>query len=269
MKRFILLSFIVLCSVSVYGQQHMQYATSSIGITIESKDIIKREIASPDKFQQQVSAGWWVNSSWYTDFYSAVQLNYTAGIRFNHFVYLGLGAGFDIATTNAYQPYVTDDMDHRYSDYADYYVGRPQYGESVHNWEDGCYELPMQRVALPLYINVKAYCSATKVAPYFSGSVGARFSIPKKLMVYQCKANHSYGSHTIGNNIDYYNYDAVTPFFDLAFGIDVKSKNAGSYSFQVGYNTHIFRTAYHYSNNYYYFGSKFCHGVSLTFGYTF
>lgn len=269
MKRFILLSFIALYSVSVYGQQHMQYVTSSMGITIESKNILKREIATPDKFQQSVSAGWWVNSSWYTPSYSAVRLSYAAGIRFNHFVYLGLSAGLDIATMNADKPYVTDDMNNSYGDYAKYYVGKPQYGSTVDNWDYVNYELPMQRVAVPLYVNIKAYCSTTKVVPYFSGSVGARFSIPKRLKVYDCNASHTYyESHIIGNYIDYYDYGAVTPFFDVAFGVDVKLSNAGSFSFQVGYNTHVFRTLYCYSNDYY-FGSKFCHGLSLTLGYTF
>ena len=189
-------------------------------------------------FQQQASFGWWWSESWNGPNYSALRFSYIGGRRFNDYFFAGVGAGLDIGVSNTYKPTVK---------YNGYYVVK------YRHWVD----LPMQSIAIPLFVNFKGYFTKTKVAPYLSFSAGARLSTGKKLEIYDMSGNYD-GKQR---------YGAFKPFFEVAAGVNYRKSADRNYTFQFGYYTHNIKDFYGWDD--YFLGNDWSHGFSMSIGMTF
>ncbi len=280
MKRFILLGALLLfCSggafaqVNKNGEQRIQQGviTETTVTTLDSVTVTKRVRMSREQwrayqdslrmvrynarprydakrgFQQQVSLGWWWTDSYHlSPNYSALRFSYIGGRRFNDYFFAGVGAGLDIGVSNTYKPTAKDDGG------GDYKVetagGRYAYGAY----------LPMQSIAIPLFVNFKGYFTKTKVAPYLSFSAGARLSTGKKLEIYNESGNYD---RTL-------RYGAFKPFFEVAAGVNYRKSADRNYTFQLGYYTHNFKEFYGgYGHVKLY--NEWRHGFSMSIGMTF
>ncbi len=227
MKRLILIAVAILLSFSVAeAQQDERY---SQGVFTQTTTVTRTKIERPKRekperpkydakrgFQQQVSFGGWWTDSYNGPDYSALRFSYIGGRRFNDYFYAGVGAGLDIGVSNTYKPTAEAD-------------GRGYYEvETAGGWHKDWVYLPMQSIAIPLFVNFKGYFTKTKVAPYLSFSAGARLSTGKKLEIY----NES------GNYDGKQRYGAFKPFFEVAAGINYRKSADRNYTFQFGYYTH-------------------------------
>ncbi len=194
-------------------------------------------------FQQQASFGWWWSESWEDPNYSALRFSYIGGMRFNDYFFAGVGAGLDIGVSNTYKPTVK---------YNERYVVK--YTGWYREWGD----LPMQSIAIPLFVNFKGYFTKTKAAPYLSFSAGARLSTGKKLEIY----NES------GNYDGKQRYGAFKPFFEVAAGVNYRKSADRNYTFQFGYYTHNIKEFDGHSN-YFDLDNEWSHGFSMSVGMTF
>lgn len=254
MKRIILIAVAILLSFSVAeAQQDERY---SQGVFTQTTTVTRTKIERPKRkmperpkydakrgFQQQASFGWWWADNDFKDKnYIALRFSYIGGMRFNDYFFAGVGAGLDIGVSNTYK--------HKVMAWKDYgYIG--MYDRSFEN------DMPMQSIAIPLFVNLKGYFTKTRVAPYLSFSAGARLSTGKKLMVYDAYGNYE-------NQI---RYGAFKPFIEVAAGINYRKSADRNYTFQFGYYTH---------NVKYFDGSGGCnlynrwsHGFSMSVGMTF
>ena len=199
-------------------------------------------------FQQQVSFGWWWSESWDDPNYSALRFSYIGGWRFNDYFFAGVGAGLDIGVSNTYKPTAKESVDY----WGDYYYKV----ETAGGWYEYEAYLPMQSIAIPLFVNFKGYFTKTKVAPYISFSAGARLSTGKKLELY-------YGDDTGEQR-----YGAFKPFFEVAAGVNYRKSADRNYTFQFGYYTHNIKDFYGWKG-YFNLDNEWSHGFSMSVGMTF
>ena len=196
-------------------------------------------------FQQQASFGWWWSESWGAPNYSALRFSYIGGRRFNDYFFAGVGAGLDIGVSNTYKPTAKADKRGYYR------------VEKASGWYSSWTDLPMQSIAIPLFVNFKGYFTKTKVAPYLSFSAGARLSTGKKLEIYNEYVNY-YGKQR---------YGAFKPFFEVAAGVNYRKSADRNYTFQFGYYTHNikgFDGGYDFDLD-----NEWRHGFSMSVGMTF
>ena len=191
-------------------------------------------------FQQQASFGWWWTDSY--NVYRALRFSYIGGKRFNDYFFAGIGAGLDIGVSNTYKPTAQAD---RWG----YVNAEGRYGD---------HDLPMQSIAIPLFVNFKGYFTKTKVAPYLSFSAGARLSTGKKLEIY----NES------GNYDGKQRYGAFKPFFEVAAGVNYRKSADRNYTFQFGYYTHNIKNFDGHRNDFD-LDNEWSHGFSMSIGMTF
>ena len=281
MKRFILLGALLLfCSggafaqVNKNGEQRIQQGviTETTVTTLDSVTVTKQVRMSREQwrayqdslrmvrygdwqqrlalitrydakrgFQQQVSFGWWWTYSY--NAYSALRFSYIGGKRFNDYFFAGVGAGLDIGVSNTYKPIAKED---RWGQYEINTEDRPEH------------DLPMQSIAIPLFVNLKGYFTKTKVAPYLSFSAGARLSTGKKLEIYNEYGNY-YGKQR---------YGAFKPFFEVAAGVNYRKSADRNYTFQFGYYTHNIKDFYGHLNDFN-LDNDWNHGFSMSVGMTF
>lgn len=238
MKRVILVAVaLVLSFAAAEAQQeerHSQGVFTETTTVTRTKIEKKREKSGTDVpqyrakvgFQQEVSMGWW----WSKGTYQALMVNYIGGYRFNDIFFVGVGAGLNIGISKT-------------GKWLTYY----------HDWPYTEY-LPMQRISVPLFVNVKGYLIKKKVSPYMSFSTGARFSTPK---IVNCNFyNHSF----------YTTYPRITPFIDFSFGLNFCGSENVRYNLQVGYYAHLVKVTEGVIEN---FHNRLSHGVSLLFGVEF
>ena len=190
-------------------------------------------------FQQQASFGWWWTDSYCGPNYSALRFSYIGGRRFNDYFFAGVGAGLDIGVSNTYKPTVK---------YNGLYVVK------YRDWVD----LPMQSIAIPLFVNFKGYFTKTKAAPYLSFSAGARLSTGKKLEIY----------NEFGGYGGKQRYGAFKPFFEVAAGVNYRKSADRNYTFQFGYYTHNIKEFYGWKGDFN-LDNEWSHGFSMSIGTTF
>ena len=275
MRPILLLCTLVLLSVGMADAQERRYTQGVLTdnttiVTSEETQMVRVRVLRERNltgYQQQVSAGWWMtfNESTGEDV-GALRFSYIGGKRFNNYFFLGAGAGVDVGLMHTFKPMVAEGysgVDNSYNkilEHRQYYStqGRPgKYNEL----------LPIQTIAIPLFVNVKSYFTATKVAPFISFSVGARFTAPKRLNIYKvhCIDELRYIVEYRSNQIK---YGAVLPFFDVTFGFDCQLSQNNSLAFQIGYYTQCLRDISYYMYHYETYG-LFYHGFSLSVGYVF
>lgn len=257
MKRLILIAVAILLSLSAAeAQQDERY---SQGVFTQTTTVTRTKIERPKRekperpkydakrsFQQQASFGWWWSESLDDPNYSALRFSYIGGMRFNDYFFAGVGAGLDIGVSNTYKPIAEDVVS---------YVVGPAGG-----WNVDCAYLPMQSIAIPLFVNFKGYFTKTKVAPYLSFSAGARLSTGKKLMIYD--------DYDYGNYEDQLRYGAFKPFFEVAAGINYRKSADRNYTFQFGYYTHNVKFFYGRKGGFDLY-NRWSHGFSMSVGMTF
>lgn len=256
MKRIILIAVAIVLSFSAAeAQQDERY---SQGVFTQTTTVTRTKIERPKRekperpkdeamrgFQQQASFSWWwtVNGSWSRKDYSALRFSYIGGWRFNNFFFAGVGAGLDIGVSNTDKPIV------RESETGIYNMNISRYGVG---------SMPMQSIAIPLFVNLKGYFTKTRVAPYLSFSAGARLSTGKKLMVYD----------KYGNYEDQLRYGAFKPFFEVAAGINYRKSADRNYTFQFGYYTHNVKYFINGIGDFDLY-NEWSHGFSMSVGMTF
>lgn len=257
MKRLILIAVaIVLSLFAAEAQQDERY---SQGVFTQTTTVTRTKIERPKRekperpkydakrgFQQQVSFGGWWTDSYNGPDYSALRFSYIGGRRFNDYFFAGVGAGLDIGVSNTYKP--TAEADRR-----GYYEV-----ETAGGWHKDWGYLPMQSIAIPLFVNFKGYFTKTKVAPYLSFSAGARLSTGKKLEIY----NES------GNYDGKQRYGAFKPFFEVAAGINYRKTADRNYTFQFGYYTHNVKFFDGWVGGFDLY-NRWSHGFSMSVGMTF
>lgn len=262
MKRLILIAVAILLSFSaVEAQQDERY---SQGVFTQTTTVTRTKIERPKRekperpkydakrsFQQQASFGWWhTNQSVYYKNYSALRFSYIGGMRFNDYFFAGIGAGLDIGVSNTFKPIARQQYgyyDLQDSDSMDGSIGY-----------DGDIGMPMQSIAIPLFVNFKGYFTKTKVAPYLSFSAGARLSTGKKIMIYD----------EYGNYEDQLRYGAFKPFFEVAAGINYRKSADRNYTFQFGYYTHNVKFFDGRKGGFDLY-NRWSHGFSMSVGMTF
>lgn len=282
MKRFILLGALFLfCSGSAFaqvnknGEQRIQQGviTETTVTTLDSVTVTKQVRMSREQwrayrdslrmvrygdrqqrqasipryeakrgFQQQASFGWWWTDSYHhSPSYSALRFSYIGGRRFNDYFFAGVGAGLDIGVSNTYEPKAK------------------VIGVYIVEWA-GSYrdlvDLPMQSIAIPLFVNFKGYFTKTKVAPYLSFSAGARLSTSKILKSFS------------GKGVGRRRYGAFKPFFEVAAGVSYRKSADRNYTFQFGYYTHNIKEFKGHSQDFF-LTNDWRHGFSMSVGMTF
>lgn len=254
MKRLILIAVAIVLSFSAAeAQQDERY---SQGVFTQTTTVTRTKIERPKRekpdtpkydakrgFQQQASFGWWLTANYFFGGknYNALRFSYIGGMRFNNFFFAGVGAGLDIGVSNTYKA-------NAYETRGGYYnVGSDNYRE----------HLPMQSIAIPLFVNIKGYFTKTRVAPYLSFSAGARLSTGKKLMIYD----------EYGNYEDQLRYGAFKPFFEVAAGINYRKSADRNYTFQFGYYTHNVKEFDGWGD--FDLRNAWSHGFSMSVGMTF
>lgn len=256
MKRLILIAVAIVLSLSVAeAQQDERY---SQGVFTQTTTVTRTKIERPKRekpdtpkdeamrgFQQQASMGWWLTMN---RAHSALRFSYIGGMRFNDYFFAGIGAGLDIGVSHTYKPKV------RAINYGDYGVYEGMYDGSGAFLEE---IMPMQSIAIPLFVNLKGYFTKTRVAPYLSFSAGARLSTGKKLMIYD----------EYGNYEDQLRYGAFKPFFEVAAGINYRKSADRNYTFQFGYYTHNVKEFDGFDG--FDLDNEWIHGFSMSVGMTF
>lgn len=251
MKR-IVFGVIALLLLGVPFSVSAQRNTVTGAMIIHNTDVIRSKKAkSPKKqfavadikkgYQQEVSFAY----SLMFDTGSMINLNYVGGYRFNPHFYVGLGTGLDFSTYNDkgfvcygettfsgygyIRGYYMDDLDS-----AELKIGK-RYLESI-------WYLPVQTVAVPLYVHLRTYFMKTKWTPFLAFSAGVRLSSSKKLDVYDVRIDK--GSD-IWSSWDYYvgdyshtiEYGAVTGMFEVMPGVSYQHKSGTAFNFQFGFAT--------------------------------
>ena len=209
MQRFIL--FIILLFLSLPTVEAQQDHRFSQGVITETKMITRKpKRVKPEKvkkeyqkfdanigFQQYVTAGWYMAFTYEEPFHSALNISYIGGYRFHDYFFAGVGAGLDVGTGNIFRTVTKGDF----------------------------LALPMQLVRVPLFANLKAYFTKTKISPYLSFYAGARFSTSKGLEVYDENEKLE----------EVVKYGAIKPFFGAALGVNYRLSERRNIMFQVGF----------------------------------
>ncbi|MBR2025989.1 MAG: hypothetical protein IKA07_02495 [Alistipes sp.] len=252
MKRFVF-GVIALLLLGVPFSVSAQRNTVTGAMIIHNTDVIRSKKAkSPKKqfavadinkgYQQEVSFAY----SLMFDTGSMINLNYVGGYRFNHHFYVGLGTGLDFSTNNdkgfvcygemkyidgyRYIPYHY--MDGLYS--AELKIGK--------RYLDSYWGLPMQTVAVPLYVHLRTYFMKTKWTPFLAFSAGVRLSSSKKLDVYDVRIDKgsdiwSSWYYYVGDYSRTIEYGAVTGMFEVMPGVSYQHKSGTAFNFQFGFAT--------------------------------
>lgn len=253
MKRIILIAVAIVLSFSAAeAQQDERY---SQGVFTQTTTVTRTKIERPKRekpdtpkdeamrgFQQQASMGWWLTMN---GAHTALRFSYIGGRRFNNYFFAGVGAGLDIGVSNTYKANVYN---------TGWYYG---VGINREEWRRDK-ALPMQSIAIPLFVNLKGYFTKTRVAPYLSFSAGARLSSSKKLMVYD----------VYGNYEDQLRYGAFKPFFEVAGGVNYRKSADRNFTFQFGYYTHNVKEFYGWEGGFDLY-NEWSHGFSMSVGMTF
>lgn len=239
MKRFLLISLVLslfATSTALAQKNRVSGAMSVIKIdTIKTKKVFET-VDVKRGFEQEINLAYS-----YIDFLTNhVNLNYIAGYRFNHFLYVGVGTGLDFGCSNNYKPFVNTIKWGTYEDKGNYY-------------HDGFEDAPVQKVAIPLYAHFKAYFMKTRWAPFLAFSAGARFSAAKKAEVFY------WDEHLRTEK-----YGAVTGMFEILPGVSFKYNEKYAFNLQFGYAT---RSGYDWNSNT--FKRFWYHGLTVKLGVVF
>ncbi len=279
MKRFIIAVIVLLLAVPMCVSAQRNTVTGAM--IIHNTDVIrskramraKRQYAVTDikkGYQQEVSFAYSIpfNTG------DMINLNYVGGYRFNHHFYVGVGTGLDFATNSdnyfvcyGYYHYGgsryfhTNDLDNLSS--AEERVGKKYY--------DNVYDLPMQTVAVPLYVHFRTYFMKTKWNPFLAFSGGVRFSSSKKLDVYDVregKNNIGWPEYYVGDYMHTHEYGTVTGMFEVMPGVSYQHKSGAAFNFQFGF---AMREGYYL--RYYYpaemIRERMALGITMRFGVVF
>ncbi len=142
----------------------------------------------------------------------SIGIEYVGGKRFNNAFFLGFGTGVVLNTHN----------------------------QSAAYWDDWTLAtplcLPLNRVSIPLYVNVKLYLSRTRCQPYISLSSGLRFSgkrlfefSTKELLTYNYDPSYYNNQHSIKYGTNQY---FITP----GLGLDYRFKSGTTLSLQAAFH---------------------------------
>lgn len=255
MKRLIL-SILLVCGIttSLFAQRN----AVSGALTISRTEVIKttKKFKQSDVvkgYQQELSLGgiWDYGGD---DGTWRVSLNYLGGYRFNHHLFVGFGTGLDFGATNSFRPFAIED------DSLDNYVynANSSTGNNRYNYEGQWEDLPVQRVAIPVYLHLRAYFMKTKWAPFLSLSGGVRVSTPKVLNVYIAN-----GSEIVAHNYSE-RYGIVTGMIEIMPGINYQRRKGLGFNFQMGYAARG-----GHELDYSSIDNEWSHGVTMRLGVTF
>lgn len=178
----------------------------------------KTEIAATNK----EIAGWqnsvYINVSSCDDYEPGVispsiGIEYVGGKRFNNAFFLGFGTGVVLNTHNQRAAY-----------WDDWALATPL-----------C--LPLNRVSIPLYVNVKLYLSRTRCQPYISLSSGLRFS-GKRLFEFSSYSlmGVAYDKSEYLNNSHSLKYGTNQYFITPGLGLDYRFKSGTTLSLQAAFH---------------------------------
>ena len=255
MKR-IVFGVIALLLLGVPFSVSAQRNTVTGAMIIHNTDVIRSKKAKNPKkqfavadikkgYQQEVSFAY----SLMFDTGSMINLNYVGGYRFNHHFYVGLGTGLDFSTKNDKGLFVCyGEMEYYYDGYRfsprfdidDLYSAEPRIGKKYIG--DDYWDLPMQTVAVPLYVHLRTYFMKTKWTPFLAFSAGVRLSSSKKLDVYDVridKGSYSWSSwdYYVGDYSHTIEYGTVTGMFEVLPGVSYQHKSGTAFNFQFGFAT--------------------------------
>lgn len=178
----------------------------------------KTEIAATNK----EIAGWknsiYINVSSCDDYEPgiispSIGIEYVGGKRFNNAFFLGFGTGVVLNTHNQRAAY-----------WDDWALATPL-----------C--LPLNRVSIPLYVNVKLYLSQTRCQPYISLSSGLRFS-GKHLFEFSSYSlmGVAYDKSEYLNNSHSLKYGTNQYFITPGLGLDYRFKSGTTLSLQAAFH---------------------------------
>ncbi len=142
----------------------------------------------------------------------SIGIEYVGGKRFNNAFFLGFGTGVVLNTHN----------------------------QSAAYWDDWALAtplcLPLNRVSIPLYVNVKLYLSRTRCQPYISLSSGLRFS-GKRLFEFSTKGLLTYNyDPSYYNNQHSIKYGTNQYFITPGLGLDYRFKSGTTLSLQAAFH---------------------------------
>lgn len=142
----------------------------------------------------------------------SIGIEYVGGKRFNNAFFLGFGTGIVLNTHNQREPY-----------WDNWVLATPL-----------C--LPLNRVSIPLYINMKLYLSRTRCQPYISLSSGFRFS-GKYLFEFSTQEllTHNYDP-SYYNNQHSIKYGTNQYFITPGLGLDYRFKSGTTLSLQAAFH---------------------------------
>ena len=173
---------------------------------------------------------------------TSVSIGYIGGKRFSNALFLGFGIG---ATFNNY--FAPDSG-----------VGYENYATNL--------ALPLNKLSIPVYINLKLYLSRTKCQPYLSLSTGLNMS--RKRTITATEPNNLYNSIQT-NEIS---YGTMQYFITPSFGIDFRLRSKSALSVMAGLQmiTAPYMDEYEDTKHYYYtIKHKMKPGYFIQIGYKF
>lgn len=143
----------------------------------------------------------------------SIGIEYVGGKRFNNAFFLGFGTGVVLNTHNQRAAY-----------WDDWALATPL-----------C--LPLNRVSIPLYVNVKLYLSQTRCQPYISLSSGLRFS-GKHLFEFSSYSlmGVAYDKSEYLNNSHSLKYGTNQYFITPGLGLDYRFKSGTTLSLQAAFH---------------------------------
>lgn len=250
MKRFVF-GVIALLLLGVPFSVSAQRNTVTGAMIIHNTDVIRSKKAkSPKKqfavadikkgYQQEVSFAYSLMVDIGT---SMINLNYVGGYRFNPHFYVGLGTGLDFSTYNDKGFVCYGETEYEGDQYINYpYIYDRDSAESRigKNYIYSA-DLPMQTVAVPLYVHLRTYFMKTKWTPFLAFSAGVRLSSSKKLDVYDVRIDKRYSwsswTYYVGDYSRTIEYGAVTGMFEVMPGVSYQHKSGTAFNFQFGFAT--------------------------------
>ena len=173
---------------------------------------------------------------------TSVSIGYIGGKRFSNALFLGFGIG---ATFNNYFA--------------------PDSGVGYENFATNL-TLPLNKLSIPVYINLKLYLSRTKCQPYLSLSTGLNMS--RKRTITATESNNLYNSIQT-NDIS---YGTMQYFITPSFGIDFRLRSKSVLSVMAGLQmiTAPYMDEYEDTKHYYYtIKHKLKYGYFIQIGYKF
>lgn len=175
----------------------------------------------------------------------SVNIGYIGGKRFSNALFLGFGIGATF--TNDFDPF---------SDVGYCYGGA--YATNL--------ALPLNKLSIPVYVNLKLYLSRTKCQPYLSLSTGLNMS--RKRTITATESNNLY-NYRQTNEIS---YGTMQYFITPSFGIDFRLKSKSALSVMAGLQmiTAPYMDKYRDTKHYYYtIKHKMKPGYFIQIGYKF